>query len=110
MVMTIRNTCRIFNNLFQLVRNREMKRLNSPNISVGGFEPVSVVYIEVSNIKKTSVRGCEDSKDSWQEVRYSKKEGKLVALVEQWQKQRKIVVVGVIFLAREHQSEKIQDP
>ena len=45
MVMTIRNTCRMFDNLFQFVRNREMKRLNSPNISVGGFEPVIVVYI-----------------------------------------------------------------
>ena len=55
MVMTIRNTCRMFDNLFQFVRNREMKRLNSPNISVGGFEPVSVVYIEVSNIKNFSV-------------------------------------------------------
>ena len=51
MVMTIRNTCRMFDNLFQLVRNREMKRLNSPNISMGGFEPVSVMYIEVSNIE-----------------------------------------------------------
>ena len=47
MVMKIRNTCRMFDNLFQLVRNREMKSLNSPNISVGGLEPVSVVYIEV---------------------------------------------------------------
>ena len=28
MVMTIRNTCRMFDNLFQFVRNREMKRLN----------------------------------------------------------------------------------
>ena len=28
MVMTIRNTCRMFDNLFQLVRNREMKHLN----------------------------------------------------------------------------------
>ena len=54
MVMTIRNTCRMFANLFQLVKNREMKRLNSPNISVGGFEPFSVVYIEVSNIKNFS--------------------------------------------------------
>ena len=54
MVMTIRNTCRMFDNLFQLVGNREMKSLNSP-ISVGGLEPVSVVYIEVSNIKNFSV-------------------------------------------------------
>ena len=45
MVMTIRNTCRLFDNLFQFIRNREMKPLNSPNISVSGFEPVSVVYI-----------------------------------------------------------------
>ena len=55
MVMTIRNTCRMFDNLFQLVGNREMKSLNSPNISVGGLEPVSVVYIEVSNIENFSV-------------------------------------------------------
>ena len=55
MVMTIRNECRMFDNLFQLVGNREMKSLNSPNISVGGLEPVSVVYIEVSNIKNFSV-------------------------------------------------------
>ena len=54
MVMTIRNTCRMFDNLFQLVRNREMKCLNSPNISVGGFELVTVVYIEVSNIENFS--------------------------------------------------------
>ena len=54
MAMTIRNTCKMFDNLFQLIRNREMKCLNSPNISVGGFEPVSVVYIEVSNIKNFS--------------------------------------------------------
>ena len=50
MVMTIRNMCRMFDNLFQLVGNREMKSLNFPNISVGGLEPVSVVYIEVSNL------------------------------------------------------------
>ena len=55
MVMMIRNTCRMFDNLFQLIRNREMKSLNSPNISVGGLELVSVVYIEVSNIKNFSI-------------------------------------------------------
>ena len=55
MVMTIRNTCRMFDNLFQLVGNRELKSLNSPKISVGGLEAVSVVYIEVSNIKNFSV-------------------------------------------------------
>ena len=55
MVMTVRNTCRMFNDLFQLVGNREMKSLNSSNISVGGLEPVSVVYIEVSNIENFSV-------------------------------------------------------
>ena len=55
MVMTIRNTCRMFDDLFQLVGNREMKSLNSSNISVGGLEPVSVVYIEVSNIENFSV-------------------------------------------------------
>ena len=55
MVVIIRNTCRMFDNLFQFVRNREMKRLNSPNISVGGVELVSVVYIEVSNIKNFSM-------------------------------------------------------
>ena len=55
MVMMIRNTCRMFDNLFKLVGNREMKGLNSPYISVGGLEPVSVVYIEVSNIKNVSV-------------------------------------------------------
>ena len=55
MVMTIRNTCRMFDDLFQLVGNREMKGLNSSNISVGGLEPVSVVYIEVSNIENFSV-------------------------------------------------------
>ena len=74
MVMTIRNTCRMFDDLFQRVGNREMKSLNSSNISVGGLEPVSVVYIEVSNIENFSV---------WQEVRYSKKERKSVALGEQ---------------------------
>ena len=55
MVMTIRNTCRMFDDLFQLVGNREMKSLNSSNISVGGLEPVSVVYNEVSNIENFSV-------------------------------------------------------
>ena len=55
MVMTIRNTCRMFDDLFQHVGNREMKSLNSSNISVGGLEPVSVVYIEVSNIENFSV-------------------------------------------------------
>ena len=83
MVMTIRNKCRMFDNLFQLVGNREMKSLNSTNISVGGLEPVSVVYIEVSNIKNFSVWVFIVSKDSWQEVRYSKKERKSVALGEQ---------------------------
>ena len=55
MVMTIRNTCRMFDNLFQLVGDREMKSLNSSHISVGALEPVSVVYIEVSNIKNFRV-------------------------------------------------------
>ena len=55
MVMAIRNMCRMFDDLFQLVGNREMKSLNSSNISVGGLEPVSVVYIEVSNIENFSV-------------------------------------------------------
>ena len=32
MVMTIRNTCRMFDNLFQLVRNGKMKCLNNTNI------------------------------------------------------------------------------
>ena len=54
MVMMIRNTCRMFDNLFQL-GNREMKGLNSPYINVGGLEPVSVVYIEISNIKNFSM-------------------------------------------------------
>ena len=45
----------MFDDLFQLVGNREMKSLNSSNISVGGLEPVSVVYIEVSNIENFSV-------------------------------------------------------
>ena len=49
MVMTIRNACRMSDNLFQLIRNREMKSFYFPNISVGGLEAVSVVYIEVSN-------------------------------------------------------------
>ena len=56
MVMTIRNTCRMFDNLFQLVGNREMKSFSSPYISVGGLGPVNVVYIEVSNIKNFRVR------------------------------------------------------
>ena len=55
MVMTIRNTCRMFDDLFQLAGNREMKSLNFSNISVGGLEPVSVVYIEVYNIENFSV-------------------------------------------------------
>ena len=37
-----------------------MKSLNSPNICVGGLEPVSVVYIEVSNIKNFSVYEQDD--------------------------------------------------
>ena len=45
----------MFDDLFQLVGNREMKSLNSSNIGVGGLEPVSVVYIEVSNIENFSV-------------------------------------------------------
>ena len=55
MIMTIRNMCRMFDNLFQLVGNREMKSLNFPYISVGGLESVSVVYTEVSNIQNFSV-------------------------------------------------------
>ena len=55
MVMMIRNMCRMFDELFQLVGNRAMKSLNSSNISVGGLEPISVVYIEVSNIENFSV-------------------------------------------------------
>ena len=55
MVMTIRKTCRMYDNLFQLVRNREMNSLNSSYISVGGLEPVIVVYIEVSSIKNFSM-------------------------------------------------------
>ena len=61
MVMTIRNTCRKFDNLFQLVGNREMKSLNSP-ISVCGLEPVSVVYTEVSNIQNFSVWVCSQQR------------------------------------------------
>ena len=45
----------MFDNLLQLFGNREMKSPNSPYISVSGLEPVSVVYIEVSNIKNFSV-------------------------------------------------------
>ena len=55
MVMTIRNMCRMFDNLFQLVRNRKMKSFSSPNISMGGLEPVSMVYNEVSNMENFSV-------------------------------------------------------
>ena len=55
MVMAVRNTCRMFDNFFQLIGNREMKSLNSTYINVGGLEPVSVVYIEVSNIKNFNV-------------------------------------------------------
>ena len=51
MVLTIRNTCRVFDNMFQLVGNREMKSFNSPYINVGGLEPVNVVYNEISNIR-----------------------------------------------------------
>ena len=51
MVMMIRNMSRMFDYLFQFIGNREMKSLNSPYISVGGLEPVSMVYIKVSNIK-----------------------------------------------------------
>ena len=78
----IRDAGRIFYNLFHFIRNREMKRFNSSNISVSGLEPVSMMYIEVSKIK-TSGCGYEVSKDSWQEVRHSKKEGKSVELREQ---------------------------
>ena len=39
-----------------------MKSLNSPNISVGGLEPVSVVYIEVSNIKNFSAWVCSQQR------------------------------------------------
>ena len=62
MIMTIRNTCRMLDNLFQLVGNREMKSLNSPNISVVGLEPVSVVYVEVTNIKNFSVWVCSQQR------------------------------------------------
>ena len=55
MVMMIRNTCRIFDNLFQFLRNREVKSLSSPNISVSGLEPVSMGYTEVSNIENFSM-------------------------------------------------------
>ena len=65
MVMTIRNMCRMFDNLLQLIGNREMKSLNSPNISVGGLEPVSVLYIGSFQYKRPSARGCEVSNDSW---------------------------------------------
>ena len=82
MVMLIRNMCRMFDNLFQLIGNRDVKSLNPPYISVGGLEPVSVVYIEVSNIKNFSVWVFSQQR-LMQEVRYSKKERKSVALEEQ---------------------------
>ena len=56
-----------------------MKSLNSPNISVGGLEPVTVVYIEVSNIEKFNV-GCEVSKDSGSKIL---KEGEKVSSIRE---------------------------
>ena len=47
--------CRTLDDLFQLIKNTERKSLNYPYVSVGGLEPVSMLYIEVSNIENFSV-------------------------------------------------------
>ena len=55
MVIAIRTMCRMFDDLFHLIRKREMKSFNFPNISVSGLEQVSMVCIEVSNTKNSSM-------------------------------------------------------
>ena len=58
--MTIWDMGRVGDNLFQIIKNRKCKSFNSPNIRVGRFQPLPVVYIEVSEIEKFCLRvfGC----------------------------------------------------
>ena len=46
--------------MFQIIKNGKCKIFNFPNIHVGGFQPLPVVYIEVSEIEKFCLRvfGC----------------------------------------------------
>ena len=100
----------MFDNLSQPAGNREMKSLNSRNISVGGLEPVSVVYTEVSNIKNFSMwvfsqqRLMEGSKVLKEGENVSSIRG-TIAKAKNDSSCREIYI-----LAREHQSEEIQDP
>ena len=51
---------RVGDNLFQIMRNGKCKVFNFPNIRVGRFQPLPVVYIEVYEIEKFCLRvfGC----------------------------------------------------
>ena len=111
MVMTIGNTCRTFD-LFQLVGNREMKSLNSSYISVGGLEPVSVVYTEVSNIKNFSMWVFSQQRlMAGSKIPVLKEVEKICSIRGATAKAKNNSSCREIyFFAREHQSEEIQDP
>ena len=53
--MMIWNTCRVFDKLFQLIRNGKFECLSSTNISSWGVEPFDVMYIEISYIEDFSM-------------------------------------------------------
>ena len=50
MVVTIRKTCILFNNLFQIVEDRKRVGFPTTHISVSGVQPLFVVYIEITSI------------------------------------------------------------
>ena len=55
MVVTIRNTCWMFDNLFHLVGDGKEAGLSSFNISGGGTKPLGVMYIEVTKNEDLSL-------------------------------------------------------
>ena len=55
MVVTIRNTCGVLNYLFHFVKDRKSEGLIATHVSAGRIKPLSVVYIEISNIENFSM-------------------------------------------------------
>ena len=54
--MTIWDMGRVGDNLFQISKNGKCKSFNLTNIHVGRFQPLLVMYIEVSEIEKFCLR------------------------------------------------------
>ena len=55
MIVTIRNTCWVFDELFHLVGNRKRVGFYSSHVSRVGTKPFSVVYIEVPKNEDFSI-------------------------------------------------------